>query len=82
MTTQRGHDSPALRCLRAALSETIGTLPIVHAAARAGCSQETLFRVMRGENVTIRTAERIAANLGGRLIVCIALPDERPSRLG
>jgi hypothetical protein len=78
------HDAPsgALRSFRAALSEAIGPLPIVHAAARAGCSQETLFRVLRGENVTIRTAERIAANLGGRLIVCIALPDERPSHLG
>lgn len=73
-------DSPALRGLRAALSEAIGPRPIVHASALAGCSQATLFRVMRGENVTIRTAERIAESFGGRLIVCIALPDARLDR--
>ena len=59
----------ALRQLRMAIRQAIGTLSIDHAAARAECHPNTLRRVLAGENIGVRTAARIVARLGRRLEV-------------
>lgn len=50
--------------LRVAIRLAMRALTLEQAAARAECSAVTISRILRGDNVTVRTAARIADGLG------------------
>lgn len=70
-------DGPAtdetMRQLRSAVREAIHTMSVKQAAARSGCSPETLARILRGNNVSVLTAARICEGLGWRLDIRLVL---------
>ncbi len=71
--TARRADGPAtaetMRQLQLALRVAMRSITIKQAAARAGCHENTLYRILAGSNVGVRTAARIVEGLGRRLDV-------------
>lgn len=57
--------------LRAAVRQAIGAQSVESAAARAEVSPATLFRVLRWENVTVKTVARVCARLEAPLEIHI-----------
>lgn len=60
-----------MRQLRAAIRMAMQTLTVAQAAARAECAEGTILRILRGENVSVRTAARIVEGLGATLEITI-----------
>lgn len=56
-----------MRQVRVVIKLAMRDLTIQQAAARAECSENTLGRILRGKNVSLRTVARIVEGLGGRL---------------
>lgn len=60
-----------MRQLRVAIRRAMRSLTLQQAAARAECHQNTLSRILRGDNVSIRTAARIVEGLGRQLQISL-----------
>jgi len=63
-----------MRQLRTAIRLSMRSLTITQAAGLADCAENTLLRILRGENVSILTAARIVEALGQRLDIRLAPP--------
>lgn len=68
-TTEDGQRVTAatMRQLRAAVRRAMQKRTIHQAAVFAGCSRKTLYRILRGDNVTFETVSRIVDGLGCQL---------------
>jgi predicted transcriptional regulator len=60
-------EAETLRQIRIVIRTAMNGLSVEHAAARAECHPNTLWRILRGENCEIETVARIVERLGGRL---------------
>lgn len=60
-----------MRELRVAVRLAMRSLTLDQAAARAECHRNTLSRIIRGDNVSVRTAARIVEGLGCRLHITL-----------
>ena len=58
--------------LRAAIRSALDGVSLANAAALSECSENTIYRILRGENVNIRTAARIAEALGYQLSITVS----------
>lgn len=69
--TPRGgnHTDKTMRQLRYAIRSAIQDSTLSDAARLADCSENTLCRILKGENVSVRTAARICEAMGYRLIL-------------
>ncbi len=67
MTPRSPATAETMRQLRVALKLAMRHVTLRQAAARAECSENTLSRILRGENVSVMTVARIAEGLGSRL---------------
>lgn len=66
-----------MRSMREAVRKALQGRTVQSAAVLAECSENTIQRILRGENVMIMTAARIATRLGSKII--IRLEDLTPS---
>lgn len=62
----------AVRQARAAVREAMGARSVDEAAALSHVSPNTILRVLRGENVTVKTVGRICAALGAAVEIRVA----------
>lgn len=71
-----GHDCPeaneiadTMRDVRACMRHALNGRTVQLASGIAGCSANTVHRILRGENVMIATVARIVARLGSKIHV-------------
>lgn len=68
----RPAETETMRQFRVALKLAMRSLTLEQAAVRGECSVMTLRRILRGQNVTIRTIARVVDRLGARLDIRLA----------
>ena len=66
----------AMRQIRVVLRQALNGMTVDRAAKRAGCSANTIMRIMRGENVSVRTLARITEALGHQLHLKVTKPQD------
>lgn len=78
---QRGAaTAETMRQLRVAIRLAMRHTTLQQAAARAECSENTISRILRGEDALVGTIARIAEGLGACIEIRLGRPSKKPNR--